>query len=82
MDWRGLIRIGKYFDLLGIETPQSHLIHMDWGRTEHGLRRRQTARPRCRRGFVQLAGYKTGPWEKGIGPITTLFFSIFFYFYF
>jgi hypothetical protein len=34
-DWRGLIRIGGDFDLLGIESLS---IHMDWGRTEHGLR--------------------------------------------
>jgi hypothetical protein len=35
MDWRGLIRIVRDFDLLGIETLS---IHMDWGRTEHGLK--------------------------------------------
>jgi hypothetical protein len=31
MYWRGLIRIGGDFDF---ESPS---IHMDWGRTEHGL---------------------------------------------
>jgi hypothetical protein len=35
MDWRGLIRIGEDFDLLGIETPS---IHMDWGKTEQALK--------------------------------------------
>jgi hypothetical protein len=34
MDWRGLIRIGGDFDLLGIETPSGLVrlfsIHMDW----------------------------------------------------
>jgi hypothetical protein len=37
MDWRGLIRIEKYFDLLGIETPS---IYMDWARTEQAVRGR------------------------------------------
>jgi hypothetical protein len=31
----GLIRISRYFDLLGIETPS---IYMDWGRTEQTFR--------------------------------------------
>jgi hypothetical protein len=35
---RELIWIGRDFDLLGIETPQSPSIHMDWGRTEQALR--------------------------------------------
>jgi hypothetical protein len=35
MDWRGFIRIGRDFDLLGIKTPS---IHMDWGKTEEALR--------------------------------------------
>jgi hypothetical protein len=26
MGWRGLIRIERYFDLLGIETPSIHII--------------------------------------------------------
>jgi hypothetical protein len=35
MDWRGLIRIRRDFDLLGVQTPS---IHMDWGRTEQALK--------------------------------------------
>jgi hypothetical protein len=38
MDWRGLIRIGGDFDLLGIKTPSIPSIHMDWGRTEQALK--------------------------------------------
>jgi hypothetical protein len=34
-DWRGLVRIERDFDLLGIETPS---IYMYWGRTEQALR--------------------------------------------
>jgi hypothetical protein len=32
-----LIRIGRDFNLLRIETPSTPSIHMDWDRTEHGL---------------------------------------------
>jgi hypothetical protein len=37
---KGLIRIERDFDLLGIETLQSPSIHMDWGRTEQALKGR------------------------------------------
>jgi hypothetical protein len=37
MDCRGLIRIGRDFNLLGIESPSIPSIHMVWSKTEQAL---------------------------------------------
>jgi hypothetical protein len=51
IDWKRLIRIERYFNLLGIETPS---IHMDRDRTEHGLMwHRFGVRPQDRRPLKQ-----------------------------
>jgi hypothetical protein len=61
MDWRGLIRISRDFDLLGIETPS---IHMDWGRTEQALRVCLVDERRGMNGSILIFFYVWLPWRR------------------
>jgi hypothetical protein len=63
MDWRGLIRIERDFDLLGIKTSSIPLIHIDCGRTEQALSGVPWRRQATKRGSMHAPlqpGARTG----------------------
>jgi hypothetical protein len=53
-----LIRIGRDFALLGIKTPQSSSIHMDWGRTEQTLKNLPVRSVPTKFFLVDITGHK------------------------